>query len=431
MNASLDSVRALLTSAEFLKLWETIAERHVSWEEFKTFDMPFGVSPEELWELMVILRRRSGYELPFVSYLPTASGAELVWYSIPHKTQLLLQRISEESNGTSWLTLTILDRETYHFQIFLMFNEFLSALRRDGITIEPSRARELWLNDLNPETPGEVVFLRLCDTFLNVLSFAKKQMTRGTIENLYDSLCGDDEAVFQGVTRLDDIRNQGIFTTNYTLDIVCELANSSSAESLIHPVISGISIAGLLWDHKPLPQLNASVGLLILKLLYYKSNYPALAYLPFSRACEEWEQGVYDANAGLTAFVETLNSLDCGQGLDSTSFHASALALHEYELKNLKSRIEGFLAREQKRHKGIAASTVLNTRQKSIIFEILKNPVLSKTIEEYCGLHHIAYSTGRKDLIDLAEQGYLVYRKNGFAFEFSAGPMIKSILQTE
>jgi hypothetical protein len=71
----------------------------------------------------------------------------------------------------------------------------------------------------------------------------------------------------------------------------------------------------------------------------------------------------------------------------------------------------------------------LNHRQRTMISDVLKNPVLSCTFASHQGKHHVTYPTARNDLLGLVQIGLLRTEKVGKTQTFYAVANLRELLK--
>jgi len=69
----------------------------------------------------------------------------------------------------------------------------------------------------------------------------------------------------------------------------------------------------------------------------------------------------------------------------------------------------------------------LNWRQLALVSHALRHPGARYTIDEHRRFHRVVYETARRDLLDLADRGWLTKRRRGRAFVFVPGPRLQEL----
>lgn len=295
MDKTKDELRNLLASPEFMDIWARMNERYLSWNELQSYPMPPGYSPEEVWGVVSILNRRAGMVVPYDAYLPGAVGKQ-VWIARTDRFEDLRSDLAERTGKHSLLWHEIKENCNGYYRRGLVMGEALSVLYRDGIDIEPDRARGLWSGRTAPSGSAEKIFLALLDMFAEIDTYGRRRFGPGLIETIYEDLCdrsGLDygQSSFAPRPRLD----RGFFKETWSVDrvffSVCALAEAGMRGGKLDPFVATLNLTALFWDWLPFPQLNAAVGFLMQAIFCQRAGIPAFAYIPISSISGSWEAG--------------------------------------------------------------------------------------------------------------------------------------------
>ena len=276
-----------------------------------------------------------------------------------------------------------------------------------------------------PRTLEERVFLRFVESYENL---PERIATRGLIELLCETLWED------GVERAEPLRpcgtfNRSVFTSDYVLDLVCEMHRGSDrATEGLHPVLQGMQFEITLQNHRPLPALNACVGFLLRAMYFRASNYPALEYLAFCEAVQRCREGTYDSGRFPRPILPDHDRIRSGApGYDCTGDQEFILSVCEIELDRLERCMHSLVFHESVFEQALSTARELSGRQRSLLLDMIVNPYEETSIKDYRKRFSVAYSTGHDDLADLADRGYLVRIDQKRALTYLPGPRLAEV----
>lgn len=409
----------LIGKEEFINAWSLVNERPIFWEEFRKLPVPESCPSELLWDIVVLLRFQAGIVLPFKPYVSNIEG-DVVWFSVPKSMEIDLQTISKMCHQTSTTWQYVASNKNMYFRLILYLQEVCSALRRDGLALEPSRIKELWMGTDDATTPDEEIVLRLRSLIFDTTRYVHRNITKGLLEELFERLIDGIAYSVAPQTRISKRYQCDFWDSDYTMGRICSLAENSFCKGIVHPIFSSINMSGLFWDHHPLPAFNATIDLLVKKIFYFQHDYPLLAYLPFSSLSEQWESGKITPNSGVS--FENILSSNCKFGYDTTNFHAAVLNLYMRELESLSKKVAIFQRFEEQYQEKVVTLAGLNHRQRSILTAALLSPGTQFSISSHRKIHGVSYATARSDLLGLTAKGLFVLKQTDKAFLFSSSP---------
>ena len=101
-----------------------------------------------------------------------------------------------------------------------------------------------------------------------------------------------------------------------------------------------------------------------------------------------------------------------------TIYQTLGVQLALIALGDVESHVERRELRAAKMNQLLLRDNRLNHRQRSVLSVALQSPEAGFKIHPHKRKYNIAYSTARRDLLDLSEAGYLKMQQEGKAFVF-------------
>lgn len=425
----------------FINIWERCTDDFLAFEEMASLPRPEGVSAQSVWDGIAALKKHAGITMPYKLYLPLeglgrAGEARLpegssrdVWFFQSRKMVSIMNQLTMKARASSHLQGMIQEKlPSPVFLLYLIGDELFFVLQRDGLEYaDRKKAEEVILKGRAPRTPAETVLKRLCGAFLSTSSLMRRDITRGVIEYLYESLAHDVAVTASRPSRLNSLSGYERFSEAETFDAIWNLIHPRDSE--IMPIIAASSVEGLLWDQAPLPALNNAVGYLLRKIMLEQAGMPAIAFTPYSRTFFLWQGGGLDGVGGMVPYGSTQNMRLSGCGFDATAFYLCVLQLHLRNLEDLVERVDRFRCMEESVDAQLGALANVNDRQRRMMSRFFTFPHDRIGIKEYCEAYAVVYSTGRADLIDLAERGYLNAECVSRSYIFTAGPRLVALFK--
>ena len=110
---------------------------------------------------------------------------------------------------------------------------------------------------------------------------------------------------------------------------------------------------------------------------------------------------------------------------DLTYFIIDQLDVISRAIEDLHRELARKAEESAKFQSAIAATRGLNHRQRALLIRAAKHPHQVYTIASHRQSHGVTYATARSDLLQLAEQNWLVQHTRGRRMEFRAGPRVR------
>lgn len=424
---ALAQILGLVHDERFANLQRLASRETVPWDRFIEMEMPNGCTAEETWAVLTALRRQTAIVLPFKAYVNDVSPA---WYTLTQTMSTQLRELEARGRVGSALDEAITARASRQFLIQPLVEETIAAARRDGLDVAYEDVREVLRRERRPQNAGEQVMLNCHDLLFEMDRYAKRKISRGMIEELYERVIEGAEALEVAYRpRPIEVVDCSYSEPDVALGLVCSMANGEDAiDPFMHPVITSICIGCMFWDFHPLPKWNAILELLLRRIYFVRAGLPVFRYLPLSKESLAWEEGFIRPPDVLCTFAQA--NPECGEGKDWTYHFSVNLQLMLSALDALERSVAVVRARDEHLLDLLGHDPSINHRQRAILEQALRMPEAEHRIETHKRFCNIAYATARKDFLGLVDLGFMRMEKRDKAFVFRAHPDLKNLIET-
>lgn len=392
------------------------------YDDLDECDLPEGLTKDETWGILEMLKKQAAVEFERED---VQDGR--VWFSVTSNISLDSKALELRSREGFPLDNALSSLKGSPFLTRYIERTLMLALETEGIFVERERIHAIFSGNITPRSTMDKVVSNYIQLSADSDELAKRDVTQGLVETIYYRLV-------EGVN-IDEIPRRA-----RTISLDERLTPSSSEDCLkkaclraqhnyldplrFGPVLRLIDIGWFFWNFSPFPRLNSLVGVLFRNILAIKWGHPILAWVPVSYHPE----GVPDASKDdanddrvKSVFVDCF--VDKGYGFDFTSYFQAYLDVYKAEI----DKFEMAIMRLQKLNSLIedAFDFPMNSRQKSILSAVCKEPQSALRIAPHQRAFRIAYATARKDFLDLEKEGLLERDYEGRAFVFRAHPDLR------
>ncbi|NTU88728.1 MAG: hypothetical protein HGA54_02320, partial [Actinobacteria bacterium] len=153
------------------------------------------------------------------------------------------------------------------------------------------------------------------------------------------------------------------------------------------------------------------------RLYALKHKLPLFEALPISKTKIDWEEGRIAPPLVACDLAEYNESQKKSLG-NITLYQTLITQLTRYALTEVENRIETEKNRDALMREILKLDSNLNQRQRNILGRALRVPQAEFQIRYHQINHGIAYTTARRDLLELEERGYLSVAQRGKTFVF-------------
>jgi Fic family protein len=190
------------------------------------------------------------------------------------------------------------------------------------------------------------------------------------------------------------------------LEQLCRFANGDPPEPFIHPVIRAIVVhLWLAYDH-PFEDGNGRTARALFYWVMASQGYWLTEYLSISRLLNR-APAQYRRAFLLTETDE----------LDATYFIAYQLEIVIRSIEELHSYLRSKM-RELQQTERLLRRSGLNHRQLALLGHALRHPDADYTYQSHAMSHRVVRQSARRDLLELADEGYLQQRRVGRTVHF-------------
>jgi hypothetical protein len=389
---------ALLDDDAFVKIWGTMMERYVTFDEFKTFEMPpaLGNDPERTWQLFYKLRLISGRRVPY--------PAPHLWYLLPRHEQRRVWDLLSRTDAISEISVFTRSRPLSGIDIQGQVMELMFCLDADGHPMDYEDVRAIITAQRLPHSKEEMVVANYC-------AFLERQRSQmasnsGVVPTAYDvlnALCDGTvektERTPHAVPELSHPRGKEMMQA---LSESLKLSGSIDASEVV-------TLSAHLQDVPPsmhiLPEWNMTFGSLLRKTFFIRCNRETLSFLPLSK-------GMFENPRPFPGVLDDYHTMPelwdlSGEYFDLTGYFVSYLSRATSYLDDLERRCARAEDEERRLRERVRGSHRINHRQRDVLLRALDDGSFETTYDKHCREYLVAYSTARSDLGMLENMGML------------------------
>jgi Fic family protein len=411
-----------------------LGEGYVHWDKLRHLNPPSGLTREEWWLAIKLVR------VPLLRELPLRDIAGKPFrYSTPDSALRLLHFVDQHLAGEIAMAEVVATDEPArrHYLVNSLMEEAIRSSQLEGATTSRRVAKELLRTGREPVDRSERMILNN----YRALEFMSEEMgellTPNAVLELHRILT---EGTLDDPTAAGRLQNPGderiavvdaqdgsvIHTPPPAgelptrLQALCDFANQSEedSDSFIHPVVRAILLHfWLAYDH-PFEDGNGRTARALFYWHMRTRGYWLAEYLSISRILRE-APAQYSRSFLLT---ET----DDG---DTTYFLLHQLHTIERAVEELHAYLNRKVSEIREVERLIEGSDGLNHRQLALLGDAIRRPDRLYTYQAHAASHRVTHETARNDLIQLYERGLLQRRKAGRRHVFSAVPDLSSALK--
>ncbi|HEC27479.1 MAG TPA: Fic family protein [Gammaproteobacteria bacterium] len=399
---------------------------YIHWDKLRHLPPPSGQTAESWWAGIKLARSSLLKSLT----LKDKYGAPLQ-FSTPEPVLKSLHKIDKQAAGHISMNSPIATREDKdRYLVSSLIEESITSSLLEGAATTREVAKQMLRSGRKPNDTSERMILNNYAAMLHIQEIRDTPLSLELILELHSIVTRDTLEKADGAGRLrrpdeeihvvDSSHSQIIFTPpraeelQTRLEQLCLFANEGDdSEPFVHPVIRAILLHFMIGYIHPFVDGNGRTARAIFYWCMAKQGYWLMEYLSISRL-------LFQAPAQYSrAYLYTETD-----GNDTTYFILHQLdiilraidALYEY----LARKVDEQQTAEEFLRKSTALGSELNYRQVALLGHALKHAGYIYTMESHKRSHSITYETARRDLLKLAEIGFLEKDKRGKSFIFFA-----------
>lgn len=417
-----------LTGLDFISSFDTLrssyrALPYYHWDELRHREPPPGLDHTTWWKQLKAIRKLGYVDLPLLD----ASGAPFR-FAMPNELQRRTHELDRIMSGAIRPPAQIAGVMRDRYLLASLREEAITSSQLEGAATTREVAIEMLRSERAPRTQGERMIANNYAAMTWIRSQVANPLTPGAVLELQRILTDGAIDVADGSGRLrraDEritVQSDGEVVhvpppaaeLGARLASMCDFANSPPQPgAFLHPVLKAIALHfWLAYDH-PFVDGNGRTARALFYWSMLRQGYWLTEFVTISKVIKE--APAQYARAFL--FVETDDN-------DLTYFFFN-------QVEVLERSVQALLAYLERKHAetAVVSDPHLNERQLALVSHAIRKPSTAYTIAGHQQRHGIVYDTARLDLLDLVKRRYLVQRKRGREFLFTAGPKLKNVIQ--
>ncbi len=405
-----------------------LTDRYLPWDEIRRRPAPDGLSHEEWWLGLKLVRNSKVRPLPLAD-----PKAEPFVFCVPDSVQEQLHEIDRKLGFNLDLPKAATGPESRdHYVVNALIQESITSSQLEGAVTTREVAKELLRTNRPPRDRSERMIFNNYATMQRIRELRGTDLSPSVVLEIHaivtrDALDNPDAAgrlrIAGEKVRVEDSEGT-IFHEPPAADelpgrlqALCDFANGKSPGYFVHPVIRAIILHfWLAYDH-PFVDGNGRTARALFYWSMLRQDCRLIEFISISQILLHSPGRYYEAflhsetdDNDLTYFV-----------IHQTNVLRQAVqALHDYiaaktsELREASQRLRGMQG--------------LNHRQQALLAHALGETHNRYLIEGHRRSHNVAFQTARDDLFDLEKRGFLNVRKEGRSNVFYAPATLAELL---
>ena len=413
---------AILADESFSEIRRIAGQRPLLYSEFRTLPLPDGVTESQAWTLLSTLRKTMAVTIPVTDgrgkkgwYVPTKSIAEN------------LAEIDRSCKTGSVLDLAMSSKNATYFLLESSIDDAIESIRGDGMSIGHERARELILEEREPENPEEQLLANVRRIQRSLPEKAHEHCTPELLSELYEQLSWNMGAqTTASIPETPFVWQKAKRGSEESLEIVANIIEGRRIDREEHPLLLAQGIRHIFMSHLPLPAWNGAAAAIAMKLLYLKAGLPVLTHVPVMKAQRDWMGGLYRPPLVSAEPKDSETLVD--SEVDFTTYVDVYTKLAVIKIHEMEAEFDRVVRRDTRLSHDLQGVFDINHRQRMVLQQALDNPEAVFKIETHRAMNNIAYATARGDLLGLSELGFLRKTRKEHAFVFTVEPDLRRTL---
>lgn len=417
-DATLQVINEFVSNPDFCRMRLLCGERFLQWNEFKQLPMPSGLSPEQAWEMLHLIRIQDRIDIGCTDVLGLSLAEDFLptWFKWSNE-------LVDASHQVSGLIApdSFLDRKFRKKKRSVMlldgFTETIGAiLQLEKSFLDESEAKDILQGRAQPRCAQGAVLARLRRFLLDEGYRNVNLGSANDLLSLHTQLMhpGPDEQEYLNVQAVTHVAE--LMRTSPENRYCMSTYTSPGAEIPISIVRRRAFGAG-----------STIMGCLLARLYFNSLDEVVLANLPI-------------VESQLTPQVA---KLACGEGVvlpnqehkfifhgtvDKTEFNILFLCMVRDMLLAVRADLKSQEVLEDCLVEIVQRDPRLNMRQIGLLRRFLEDEHQALRLQDHQSAYLIAYATARADLMGLVSMGYLTVKKCGKAFWFYPAENIKQVV---
>ena len=412
---------AILADESFSEIRRIAGQRPLLYSEFRTLPLPDGVTESQAWTLLSTLRKTMAVTIPV-----TDERGKKGWYVPAKSIAENLAEIDRSCKTGSVLDLAMSSKNATYFLLESSIDDAIESIRGDGMSIGHERARELILEEREPESPEEQLLANVRRIQRSLPEKAHEHCTPELLSELYEQLSWNMGAqTTASIPETPFVWQKAKRGSEESLEIVANIIEGRRIDREEHPLLLAQGIRHIFMSHLPLPAWNGAAAI-AMKLLYLKADLPVLTHVPVMKAQRDWMGGLYRPPL-VSAEPKDSETLVDGE-VDFTTYVDVYTKLAVIKIHEMEAEFDRVVRRDTRLSHDLQGVFDINHRQRMVLQQALDNPEAVFKIETHRAMNNIAYATARGDLLGLSELGFLRKTRKEHAFVFTVEPDLRRTL---
>lgn len=398
------------------------SDKYLHWDRLRFMTPPAGLSTEEWWLGIKMMRSSSLKKLPLLD----TSGDPFQFLV----TDFLLEQLHYTdlgAGGRIGVPEPVTNPETKdQYYVSSLIEEAITSSQLEGAATTREVAKEMLRSSRVPRDRDERMILNNFRTMQRIGEWKERPLTEELILEIHrgvtEMTLGDPSAAGRFRREEEAIivgdAEAGVFHVPPPADelalrvqAMCEFANGKTPDYFVHPVLRSLILHfWLAYDH-PFVDGNGRTARTLFYWSMLRHGFWLFEYVSISRILRR--APIQYARSFL--YTET-------DGNDMTYFLQSQVDVIRRALGDLHGYIEAQSQRVKQMEQTMRGTLLLNHRQRALISHALRHPQQRYTIEGHRSSHAVAYQTARTDLMDLMKRKIMEVRKVGKTWYFSPVP---------
>ncbi len=423
----------LLHLAQLAREETNRTDAYRSWEEIRYRSGPEGISNEEWWLGIKFNRLQSRQLIPLNS-----KNGKPFNYTINNLVMRHLHFIDSMAGGTLHSdSSTVLSRQSKkNYLVFSLEEEAIMSSILEGASVTRTDAKAMLRENRTPSGVDERMIANNYRTMQQIIAWKDEPLTPNRLLSLHRLMTEGtlDTSEREGSWRQesDNVRIEEELTGEIIympppasqvprlMQDLCDFANDDGDSGFMHPVLKAIILHYWLAYVHPFTDGNGRTARTLFYWFMLKHDFWLFEYITISKEIRRKKNGksYYYAYRYTEMDDEDLNYfisdqlLTISQAIESFYAYVRSKKKEEHEIL---SQINDLLE--------------LNARQRQVLISALKDTDMLLTFESHSNTFRVARQTARTDLLELAQLGYLLHRKQGRTNLFSAAPNLEQRLR--
>ena len=389
--------------------------RYIHWDQLQHRPPPEGLSREQWWLGIKIVRKQMSQEIP----IPYKTGEPFV-YMLPDIVQEALHHIDSQARGSIAFPESFEEPESRtRFVVSALRQEAIASSQFEGANTTREVAVRMLRSGRRPKDPSERMIVNNYQAMQSVRQIKDKPMTRGTLLELHKTLTSDTLEDPNDAGRIQQPGEKRVFVWNSVraekvhepppaveleahLDAMIRFANAEGEKRFIHPVIRAIILHFWLAYAHPFVDGNGRATRALFYWAMLRAGYWVIEYLPITRQLQKAPTGYY------RAFLHTETD-----GNDLTYFIVHQVQIILQALSDFAEYVKAKAEQVREVEQMLKQAGGLNHRQLALLAHAIRNSDEAYTFRSHQASHRVAYATARADLLQLTRLELLKRQKVG------------------